>query len=109
MPLQDIHHKILRKFGVDLEHAIKIRASRDTSPEDIINILEDITTRTRLSRKYKAYRNVTSERSDIKHSPSTSANKELSKDVNPYKDKKFYTCQRMGHTSTSCPQKEVRM
>ena len=105
MSVQDMHLRILKKCGGDLEHAIKSRAPRDASSEDIINILEDITTRTRIGRKYKPYKNMISEKLDYKQNSNNSGNKESSKDINPYKDKKCYTCQKMGHTSTSCPQK----
>ncbi|MBW0569821.1 hypothetical protein O181_109536 [Austropuccinia psidii MF-1] len=43
-----IHRKILRKCGGDLEHAVKIRTIEQASAEDIINILEEVTTRTRI-------------------------------------------------------------
>ncbi|MBW0461803.1 hypothetical protein O181_001518 [Austropuccinia psidii MF-1] len=42
-----IHRKILRKCGGDLENAIKSRTTGKYSEEDIINILEEVTTRTR--------------------------------------------------------------
>ncbi|MBW0517721.1 hypothetical protein O181_057436 [Austropuccinia psidii MF-1] len=41
-----IHRKILRQCGGDLEHAVKIRTTEQSSAEDIINILEEVTTRT---------------------------------------------------------------
>ncbi|MBW0484398.1 hypothetical protein O181_024113 [Austropuccinia psidii MF-1] len=43
-----IHRRILRQFGGDLEHAIKCRTTTKSSAEDIINILEEVTTRTRI-------------------------------------------------------------
>ncbi|MBW0559519.1 hypothetical protein O181_099234 [Austropuccinia psidii MF-1] len=43
-----IHRRILRKFGDDLEHAVKSRTTEQSSAEDIINILEKVTTRTRI-------------------------------------------------------------
>ncbi|MBW0534678.1 hypothetical protein O181_074393 [Austropuccinia psidii MF-1] len=43
-----IHRKILRKCGGDLEYAVKRRTTEQSSPEDIINILEEVTTRTRI-------------------------------------------------------------
>ncbi|MBW0520540.1 hypothetical protein O181_060255 [Austropuccinia psidii MF-1] len=42
-----IHRKILRKCGGDLEHSVKSRTTEKSSSEDIINILEEVTTRTR--------------------------------------------------------------
>ncbi|MBW0519762.1 hypothetical protein O181_059477 [Austropuccinia psidii MF-1] len=43
-----IHRKILRQCGGDLEHAVKSRTTEQSSAEDIINILEEVTTRTRI-------------------------------------------------------------
>ncbi|MBW0500838.1 hypothetical protein O181_040553 [Austropuccinia psidii MF-1] len=43
-----IHRKILRKCGGDLEHAVKSRTTEQNSAEDIITILEEATTRTRI-------------------------------------------------------------
>ncbi|MBW0522576.1 hypothetical protein O181_062291 [Austropuccinia psidii MF-1] len=43
-----IHRKILRKCGGDLEHAVKRRTTEKSSAEDIINILEEVTTRIRI-------------------------------------------------------------
>ncbi|MBW0554872.1 hypothetical protein O181_094587 [Austropuccinia psidii MF-1] len=41
-----IHRKILRQCGGDLEHAVISRTTEQSSAEDIINILEEVTTRT---------------------------------------------------------------
>ncbi|MBW0571819.1 hypothetical protein O181_111534 [Austropuccinia psidii MF-1] len=43
-----IHRKILRQCGDYLEHAVKSRTTEQSSAEDIINILEEVTTRTRI-------------------------------------------------------------
>ena len=43
-----IHRKILRQCGGDLEHAVKSRTTEQYSKEDIINILEEVTTRTKI-------------------------------------------------------------
>ncbi|MBW0566415.1 hypothetical protein O181_106130 [Austropuccinia psidii MF-1] len=43
-----IHRKIVRQCGGDLEHAVKSRTTEQSSEEDIINILEEVTTRTRI-------------------------------------------------------------
>ncbi|MBW0504614.1 hypothetical protein O181_044329 [Austropuccinia psidii MF-1] len=42
------HRKILRQCGGDLEHAVKSTTTEQSSAEDIINILEEVTTRTRI-------------------------------------------------------------
>ncbi|MBW0510601.1 hypothetical protein O181_050316 [Austropuccinia psidii MF-1] len=41
-----IHRKILRQCGGDLEHSVKIRTTEKSSAEEIINVLEEVTTRT---------------------------------------------------------------
>ncbi|MBW0545185.1 hypothetical protein O181_084900 [Austropuccinia psidii MF-1] len=43
-----IHRKILKQCGGDLEHAVKSRTTEQSSAEDIINILEEVTTRTKI-------------------------------------------------------------
>ncbi|MBW0489495.1 hypothetical protein O181_029210 [Austropuccinia psidii MF-1] len=43
-----IHRKTLRQCGGDLKHAFKRRTTEQSSAEDIINILEGVTTRTRI-------------------------------------------------------------
>ncbi|MBW0567029.1 hypothetical protein O181_106744 [Austropuccinia psidii MF-1] len=43
-----IHRHVLRQCGGDLEHAFKRRTTEQCSAEDIINILEEVTTRTRI-------------------------------------------------------------
>ncbi|MBW0513951.1 hypothetical protein O181_053666 [Austropuccinia psidii MF-1] len=43
-----INRKILKECGGDLEHAVKSRTTKLYSAEDIINILEEVTTRTRI-------------------------------------------------------------
>ncbi|MBW0540683.1 hypothetical protein O181_080398 [Austropuccinia psidii MF-1] len=43
-----IHRKILRQCGGNLEHAVKSRITEQSSAEDIINILEEVTTRTKI-------------------------------------------------------------
>ncbi|MBW0501698.1 hypothetical protein O181_041413 [Austropuccinia psidii MF-1] len=43
-----IHRKILRQCGGDLQNTVKRRTTEQYSAEDIINILEEVTTRTRI-------------------------------------------------------------
>ncbi|MBW0502403.1 hypothetical protein O181_042118 [Austropuccinia psidii MF-1] len=43
-----IHRKILRQCGGDLENAVQSRTTEQSSAEDIINISEEVTTRTRI-------------------------------------------------------------
>ncbi|MBW0505010.1 hypothetical protein O181_044725 [Austropuccinia psidii MF-1] len=43
-----IHRKILRQCGGDLENAVERKTTGKSSAEDIINIWEEVTTRTRI-------------------------------------------------------------
>ncbi|MBW0568042.1 hypothetical protein O181_107757 [Austropuccinia psidii MF-1] len=43
-----IHRKILRQCGGDCKHAVKSRTTGQSSAENIINILEEVTTRTKI-------------------------------------------------------------
>ncbi|MBW0592602.1 hypothetical protein O181_132317 [Austropuccinia psidii MF-1] len=43
-----IHRKLPRQCGGELEHSIKSRTTEQSSEEDIINILEEVTTRTKI-------------------------------------------------------------
>ncbi|MBW0462304.1 hypothetical protein O181_002019 [Austropuccinia psidii MF-1] len=43
-----INREILRKCGGESENAVKSRTTEQSSAEDIINILEEVTTRTRI-------------------------------------------------------------
>ncbi|MBW0550163.1 hypothetical protein O181_089878 [Austropuccinia psidii MF-1] len=47
-----IHKRILRKFGRDLEHAIRSRCIKPCSTEDYVNAMEDITTGTKIGRNW---------------------------------------------------------
>ncbi|MBW0494196.1 hypothetical protein O181_033911 [Austropuccinia psidii MF-1] len=47
-----IQKRILRKFGGDLEQAIRSRCIEPCSTEDYINSMEDITTRTKIGRNW---------------------------------------------------------
>ncbi|MBW0536843.1 hypothetical protein O181_076558 [Austropuccinia psidii MF-1] len=42
-----IHQNILRQCGGDLENSVKSRTTQQSYEEDIINILEEVTTRTK--------------------------------------------------------------
>ncbi|MBW0548355.1 hypothetical protein O181_088070 [Austropuccinia psidii MF-1] len=91
-----VHKGILRKCGGDLEHAIRGRCIEPCSIEYYINAMEDITTRTKISRNwYKPpMENKTS-------------GKPISKPNEPH-DKDPLKCQKCGSTShlaNTCPKK----
>jgi hypothetical protein len=108
MSQEDMHLRILKKCGGDLEHAVKSRAPKNASTEDIINILEDIITRTRIGRKYQHKKSNTEEESQSYAKVECSIT-DTPKVDNPHKDKKCYNCQKIGHTSHKCPQKDSKI
>jgi hypothetical protein len=101
MSLQDKHLRILKKCGGDLEHAIKSRSPPNASTEDIINILEDITTRTRICRRFKPVKNYSTDKNE-KSSPQASTSRDNPRDKQA--PKKCFTCFKIGHTSETCHQ-----
>ncbi|MBW0528078.1 hypothetical protein O181_067793 [Austropuccinia psidii MF-1] len=100
-----IHRKTLRKCGGHLEHAVKSRTTEQSSVEDIINILEEVTTRTRIG----------SSRMNLKTRINTplkdSVDKNLKENSNnmkyksAYIDRKGHICQSTTHLANSCPSK----
>ncbi|MBW0546955.1 hypothetical protein O181_086670 [Austropuccinia psidii MF-1] len=100
-----IHRKILRQCGGDLEHAVQSRTTEKSSAEDIINILEEVTTRTKIG----ASRVNLKTRLNTPCKDSVDKNtKENSNNVN-YKSadtvKKFHICQSTTHLANTCPKK----
>ncbi|MBW0592657.1 hypothetical protein O181_132372 [Austropuccinia psidii MF-1] len=43
-----LHRKSLRQCGDDLKHAVRRRTTEQSSTEDMLNILEEVTTRTKI-------------------------------------------------------------
>ncbi|MBW0553257.1 hypothetical protein O181_092972 [Austropuccinia psidii MF-1] len=100
-----IHRKILRQCGGYLENAFKSRNTGESSTEDIINILEEVTTRTRIGSsrvKLKARFN-TPWKDCVDKRP-----KENSNNIN-YKSadiiRKCHICQSTTHLANTCPKK----
>ncbi|MBW0543615.1 hypothetical protein O181_083330 [Austropuccinia psidii MF-1] len=100
-----IHRKILRQCGGDLEHSFKNRTTEQSSAEDIINILEEVTTRTRIgssSVNLKTRFNTPWEDSVDKKSKENSNNFK-------YKSggiiRKSHSCQRTTHLANICPKR----
>ncbi|MBW0588724.1 hypothetical protein O181_128439 [Austropuccinia psidii MF-1] len=100
-----IHRKLLRQGGGDLEHAIKRRTTEQSSAEDIINILEEVTTRTRIG----------SSRVNLKASFNTpwkdSVDKNQKQNSNNMKYKsadikvKLHICQSITNFANACPKR----
>ncbi|MBW0559759.1 hypothetical protein O181_099474 [Austropuccinia psidii MF-1] len=91
-----VHKGILIKCGGDLEHALRKRCIEPCSTEDYINAMEDITTRTKISRRW--------------YKPSMenkTSGKPISKPNEPhYKDPlKCQKCGSTSHLANTCPKK----
>ncbi|MBW0590950.1 hypothetical protein O181_130665 [Austropuccinia psidii MF-1] len=105
MPECMIHRKILRQCGSKIEHAVKSRTTEQSSAEDIINILEEVTTRARSG----------SSRVNLKTRFNTpwkdsvdKTHNENSNNVN-YKSadiiRKCHICQSTTHLANTCPKR----
>ncbi|MBW0576222.1 hypothetical protein O181_115937 [Austropuccinia psidii MF-1] len=99
-----IHRKILRQCGGDSEHAVKSRTTEKSSEEDIINILEEVTTRTKIgssSVSLKTRFNTPWKDSVQKHPKEDSNNKYKSADT----VRKCHICQSTTHLANECPKR----
>ncbi|MBW0519103.1 hypothetical protein O181_058818 [Austropuccinia psidii MF-1] len=103
-----IHRKILRQCGGALENAVKCRSTEESSAEDIINILEEVTTRTRIgsSRVNPKTRFNTPWKGSVDKPPKENSNniKYKSDDVM----RKCNICQSTTHLANKCPKKGKR-
>ncbi|MBW0511313.1 hypothetical protein O181_051028 [Austropuccinia psidii MF-1] len=91
-----VHKRILRKCGGDLEHAIQSRCIEPCSTEDYMNVMEDITTGTKIGGNW--------------YKPSMdnkTSGKPISKHNKPhYKAPlKCHTCGSTSHLANTCPKK----
>ncbi|MBW0561093.1 hypothetical protein O181_100808 [Austropuccinia psidii MF-1] len=99
-----IHRRILRQCGGDLEHAVKSRTTEQSSAEDIINILEEVTTRTKTgsSRVNLKTRFNTPWKDSVDKNPKENSN-------NKYKSadtvRKCHICQSTTHLANTCPKR----
>ncbi|MBW0553408.1 hypothetical protein O181_093123 [Austropuccinia psidii MF-1] len=99
-----IHRKILRQSGGNLEHAVKSRTTEKSSEEDIINILEEVATRTKIcsSRVNIKARLNTSWKDSVDKNPKENSN-------NKYKPadiiRKCHICQSTTHLANTCPKR----
>ncbi|MBW0529896.1 hypothetical protein O181_069611 [Austropuccinia psidii MF-1] len=97
-----IHRKILRQCGGDTEHSVKSKTTEQSLAEDIINILEEVTTRTRIGsskENLKTRFNTPWKDSVEKNSKENSNNvKSNSADI----IRKCHICQRTTHLANTC-------
>ncbi|MBW0541553.1 hypothetical protein O181_081268 [Austropuccinia psidii MF-1] len=100
-----IHRKVLRQCRRDLEHAVKIRTTEQSSSEDIINILSEVTTRTRFgsNRVNLKTRFNTPWKDSVNKNPKGNSNKINYKSADSMRQ--FHVCQSTTHLTITCPKK----
>ncbi|MBW0586743.1 hypothetical protein O181_126458 [Austropuccinia psidii MF-1] len=100
-----IHRKILRQCGGDLEHAVKSRTTEQSSAEDIINILEEVTTRTKIgsSRVNLKTRFNTPWKDSVDKNPEENSNNVRYKSADTVR--KCHICQSTTHLANTCPKR----
>ncbi|MBW0582668.1 hypothetical protein O181_122383 [Austropuccinia psidii MF-1] len=98
-----IHRKILRQCGGDLENAVKSRTTEKSSAEDIINILEEVTTRNKIgsSRMNLETRFNTPWNDSVDKNPKENSNNVRYKPADTVK--KCHICQSTTHLANTCP------
>ncbi|MBW0552629.1 hypothetical protein O181_092344 [Austropuccinia psidii MF-1] len=100
-----IHRKILRQCGGNLEHAVRSSTTEQSSAEDIINILGEVTTRTRIgsSRVNLETRFNTPWKDSVDKNPEENSNNMKYKSADIIR--KCHICQSTTHLANSCPKK----
>ncbi|MBW0526982.1 hypothetical protein O181_066697 [Austropuccinia psidii MF-1] len=98
-----IHRKILRQCGGYLEHSDKRRTTEQSSEGDIINILEEVTTRTRIgsSRVNLKTRFNTPWKDSVDKSPKENPHNVKYKSADIIR--KFHICQSTTHLANTYP------
>ncbi|MBW0475130.1 hypothetical protein O181_014845 [Austropuccinia psidii MF-1] len=100
-----IPRKILRHCGGDLKHAVKRRTTEQSSSEDIINISEEVTTRTRIgsSRVNLKTRFNTHWKDYVDTNPKENSNKVKYKSADMIR--KLHIFQSTTHLANTCPKR----
>ncbi|MBW0527161.1 hypothetical protein O181_066876 [Austropuccinia psidii MF-1] len=100
-----IHRKILRQCGGDLERAVKSRTTEQYSAEDITDILEQVTTTTRIgsSRVNLKARFDTPWKDSVDKNPKENSNNLKYKSADTIR--KCHICQSTTHLANTCPKK----
>ncbi|MBW0564256.1 hypothetical protein O181_103971 [Austropuccinia psidii MF-1] len=100
-----IHRKIQRQCGGDLEHSFKSRTTEQCSVEDITNILEKVTTRTRIGSSEVNLK----KRLNTPWKDSVEKNTKEHSNNAKYKSldiiRKFHICQSTTHLANTCPKR----
>ncbi|MBW0588968.1 hypothetical protein O181_128683 [Austropuccinia psidii MF-1] len=100
-----IHRKILRQCGGDLEHSVKSRTIEQSAAEDIINILQEVTTRAKIGSSrvnIKARFNTPCKDSGDKN-PKENPNNTKYKPADIIRN--CHICQRTTHLANTCPKR----
>ncbi|MBW0480515.1 hypothetical protein O181_020230 [Austropuccinia psidii MF-1] len=99
-----VHIKIIKRFGGELEHALRSRCIEPCFTEEYINAPEDIVTRTNICKKWKEF--------DIESLNKPFIRKEKQKEAfkpntyNTHGQRKCHKCGCMGHLAHHCFRKE---
>ncbi|MBW0486710.1 hypothetical protein O181_026425 [Austropuccinia psidii MF-1] len=100
-----IYREILRQCGGDLGNSFKIRTTEQSSAEDIINISEEVTTRTGIgsSRVNLKTRFNTPWKDSVDKSPKENSNNMMYKSADIIR--KCHICQSTTHLAITCPKR----
>ncbi|MBW0551406.1 hypothetical protein O181_091121 [Austropuccinia psidii MF-1] len=98
-----VHMKILKKYGGELEHALRSRCIKPFSTEEYINALEDIVTRTKIGRTWKKLDTKSPNKPFIKRDKSKEAFKPNISNNN--EQRKCHKCGGIGHLANNCLKK----
>ncbi|MBW0508120.1 hypothetical protein O181_047835 [Austropuccinia psidii MF-1] len=91
-----VHKRVSRKYGGDLEHAIRSRCIEPCSTEDYMNVMEDITTRIKIGRNWSK------SPIDNKTNGKPISNPNQPQDRLPLK---CHKCGSTSHLANTCPKK----
>ncbi|MBW0570399.1 hypothetical protein O181_110114 [Austropuccinia psidii MF-1] len=100
-----IHRNILRQCGGDLGHSVKSRTTEQSAVKYFINILEEVTTMTRLgsSRVNLKTRFITPWKDSVNKNPKESSNNVKYKSSKIIR--KCHICQSTTHLANTCPKR----
>ncbi|MBW0579689.1 hypothetical protein O181_119404 [Austropuccinia psidii MF-1] len=100
-----IHRKIMRQCGGELENTVKSKTTEQSSAEDIINILAEVATRTKIgsSRVNLKTRYNTPWKEYVDKNPKENSNNVKYKLADTFR--KCHICQSITHLANTCPKR----
>ncbi|MBW0531292.1 hypothetical protein O181_071007 [Austropuccinia psidii MF-1] len=100
-----IHQKVLRQCGGDLQHAVERRTTEQSSAEDITDVLEEVTTRTKIDPSRENLKTTfnTPWKDSVERNSKENSNNTKYKSADAII--KCHICQRTTHLPNSCPRK----